>query len=382
MGQTLLFLSTIDWIILGSIFLLFLIQLIYCFGVNGRVAFYKPGKQILTAERPPVSIILSARNEYETLQHTLPQILSQDYPDYEVIVVNDCSEDDSEVLLASLQHQYPHLVYRNIVKDNIFTHSKKMAIGVGIKASQHDLCLLIDADCFPESSQWLKGMQQFFTPKIGVVLGYTRLLPKVNKRWIRADRFMQALHYLGSALMHRPYMGVGSNMAFRKQLFYDNKGFDMRLTKNLREDRLFVNQVATSDNTAVAIMPDVVTVSTLKITRQLWFMQRCEELRSFALFEKMPRYPGLFESIVRFCYYIVMVVAIINFATLPAALFGLLAVEVIRVFLWSIVLLKSLRKLGEKGLWFSLLCWNFIYPIVHIAVMLASKFPPKQRKQA
>ena len=372
--------STFEWGLIGSVLFLFIIQLYYCFAVGGRIAFYNLKKRSLTDAKPPVSIILSARNEAEILQHTLPKILSQNYPLFEVIVVNDCSEDDSDILLASLQAVHPHLVYRTIVKDDVFAHSKKMALGLGIKAAQYDLCLFIDADCFPASNEWLAGMQQFFASKTEVVLAYTRLDPKKNARWVRADRFMQALHYLGRAMARRPYMGVGSNMAFRKQLFFDNKGFDMRITKNLREDRIFINQVATAHNTAVAIAPSMTTISTIKITSSLWLLHRCEELRSFALCEKGARYPALFESILRTGYYVLMIMAAILFRNQQAVLFGLLGIELLRAIIMSIVFIKSLRKLGEKGLWFLLMCWHFIYPFVHIALIIVSKFSHKPRK--
>ena len=96
----------------------------------------------------------------------LPSVLEQDYPDYEVIVVNDCSEDDSYDILGKYLIQYPHLKISNVNKDPKFTHNKKFAQFIGIKAAKNEILLFTDADCQPESDKWLEGMTSHFEEKI------------------------------------------------------------------------------------------------------------------------------------------------------------------------------------------------------------------------
>jgi glycosyltransferase involved in cell wall biosynthesis len=358
-------------------------QLYYYLGVFGRVAFFRrrvraprSGEQGERPQAQPVSVIICARNEEAALGKNLRHVLEQEYPEFEVIVVNDCSEDDSEILLASMQGQYPNLVFRTIVKDEVFKHNKKMALGVGIKAARYNLLLLLDADCYPSGPHWLRGMAGRFAEKTDVVLGYTRL--KNNRRWVRADRLMHALHYLGKALKHKPYMGVGSNLAYRRQLFFDHKGFDIRITGSLREDCVFINKVATRDNTAVAVAPEAVNVSALRITGERWRRERREEMRSFALCEKGARYPELAETLYRLLFFVTMTAAIIHFFEHPVMLPVLAGVACFRLLLQLLVCCRVQRRLGEKGLLFMLLLWDLLFPLLYLGLIFTSGNRRKQ----
>ncbi len=351
----------------------------YYIAIYGRLAFGQQATPLPETPAEPVSIIICARNEYAALQQNLKQVLEQDYAEFEVIVVNDCSEDESETLLASMQMEYPRLIFRTIVKDEIFKHSKKMALGVGIKAARYDLLLFIDADCYPSGNQWLRSMQSRFTAKTAVTLGYTRLIN--NNVWIRADRFMQALHYLGKALRGRPYMGIGSNLAYRKQSFFDNKGFDVRITENLREDRIFINKVARPGNTAVVLSPAAATVSTLHINFERWRRERHEEIRSFALCDNGSRYPQLMEVLIRLLFFAAMATAFIQHAG-DYLITGILAsVILLRLALQLIVFIRTERRMGEKGLAFPLMLWDLVFPFVYLLLIFSSHLPRRKSGQ-
>jgi glycosyltransferase involved in cell wall biosynthesis len=374
MEQFLLYFSLFEKTVLILALFAFVAQLYYWLGVFGRVAFFRRPAPAPSGgsgeESQPVSVIICARNEEVALKQNLQYTLEQDYPEFEVIVVNDCSEDDSEILLAYMQEKHPHLVVRTIVKDEVFLHNKKMALGVGIKAARHDLLLFIDADCYPSSPQWLSSMAGRFTPKTEVVLGYTRL--KNNRRWVRADRLMRALHYLGKALKHKPYMGVGSNLAYRKALFFDHKGFDIRITGNLREDCVFINKVATRSNTAVAVAPEAVTVSTLRIAGERWRRERREEMRSFALCEKGSRFPELAEALYRLLFFVSMTAALVHFCAHPVMLPILAGVVLFRLLLQLLVSFRVQRRLGEKGLLFMILLWDLVFPLLYLMLVFTS----------
>jgi glycosyltransferase involved in cell wall biosynthesis len=380
MEQFLPYFSLFEKTVLLLALFAFMVQFYYWLGVFGRVAFFRRSSPALYGgageEAQPVSVIICARNEEVALGQNLRHTLEQEYPEFEVIVVNDCSEDDSEILLASMQEKYSNLVVRTIVKDEIFNHNKKMALGVGIKAARHDLLLFIDADCYPSSPHWLSSMAGRFTPRTEVVLGYTRL--KNNRRWVRADRLMRALHYLGKALKRKPYMGVGSNLAYRKSLFFDHKGFDIRITGNLREDCVFINKVATRDNTLVAVAPEAVNVSVLRITGEHWCRTRREEIRSFALCEKGSRYPELAEVLYRLLFFASMTIAIIHFCVHPVMLPILAGVLLFRLMLQLLVSFRVQRRLGEKGLLFMLLLWDLVFPLLYLVLLFTSKRYCKQ----
>ena len=136
------------------------IQLFYYLFFYLSVCFYRSPETEKTKQ--PVSVIICARNEAENLRNFLPSVLEQDYPEYEVIVVNDCSEDNSYEVLGNYLLQYPHLRISNVNKDPKFTHNKKFAQFIGIKAAKNEILLFTDADCQPDSNKWLEGMTSTF----------------------------------------------------------------------------------------------------------------------------------------------------------------------------------------------------------------------------
>ena len=199
---------------------------------------------------PPVSVIICAKNEYQNLQEHLPFILSQDYEHYEVIVVNDHSDDDSQEVLEQLLAQYAHL--RVIHLDDAVSDlpGKKYALAKGIEAATHEVVLLTDADCRPASNQWIKQMiLPFQTENAEVCLGYGPYIQQDGwlNRWIRFETVLTAIQYLSFALVEQPYMGVGRNLAYRKQRFDLEKlhkeissGDDDLLVQSLRNHKVSI----------------------------------------------------------------------------------------------------------------------------------------------
>ncbi|MDR3350267.1 MAG: glycosyltransferase [Prevotellaceae bacterium] len=364
-----------ELLLLAAVLALFVIELVYWLRVFGRVAFSRVNTPPPTGEQLPVSVILSARNECELLQRTLPLILMQDYPEFEVVAVNDGSEDDTETLLASMQGTYPRLVFRTIIKDEKFRHNKKMALGVGIKAAKYDLLLFIDADCYPSGNRWLQTMQRYFTEKKDIVIGYTRLANAAQ--WIRADHFMQALHMTGKALLRKAYMGIHSNLAYRKSLFFSNKGFDMRVTNGLREDIVFINKTATRTNTAVALGNDAATLSTLHYSAGNWMRRRANELRSLGLSAHGPHYPALGEVLCRLLFFAGIITAAIVLYENYIVLLALAAVLGIRFTLQVILFSRAQKQLGEKGLVPILCLWDIFYPFYYLFLIFVANFRNK-----
>src|SRR5690606_19848156 len=173
------------------------------------------------------SVIISARNESGNLQKNLYTILNQSYKNFEVIVVNDCSYDDSEDILKNIKSEFPdRLKIVNLLEDDRYRRGKMFALTMGIKAAQYEHLLFTDADCVPDSSQWINQMQSSFQQK-EIVLGYS---PYIRHKGllnaiIRFETFYTALQYFSFALKGYTYMGVGRNLAYTKTLFFKHKGF-------------------------------------------------------------------------------------------------------------------------------------------------------------
>jgi len=261
-----------------AVFILFgtswLIQMIYYWFLYSHLAFYR--EKAKDSGTKPVSVIICAKNEYQNLLHNLPLVLEQDYPDFEVIVVNDASDDDSIELLNSLAREYKHLRIFDLERDLNFFSGKKFPLSLGIKSAQHEIILLTDADCQPASPQWIRNMQANYDNRTEIVLGYGTYKRTVGflNQLIRYDSFLVAMQYLSFALAGSPYMGVGRNLSYKRDLFYRAKGFTSHYKLKSGDDDLFINRAANRNNTRIEISPDSQTISTAKASLVQWILQK------------------------------------------------------------------------------------------------------------
>lgn len=320
--------------------------------------------------KQPVSIIICARNEAENLRKFLPAILEQDYPDYEVIVVNDCSEDNSYEVLGKLLIQYPQLRISTVSKDPKFTHNKKFAQFIGIKAAKNDILLFTDADCEPESVKWLEGMASHFDDKISFVLGYGgyRREKSLLNKYIRYDTVIIAMQYLGMAIRGVPYMGVGRNLAYRRSVFFASKGFGAHNHIVSGDDDLFVNSNATGKNTTVEFSHGTHTRSVPSLELNKWIIQKKRHLTTAPYYKFRDKFFLLMEPATRLFFYSSFIVLLcFTFQWLYVlAVFGL------RLIIQIIVFALVQKKLNEPGLILYSLIFDIFSPVINSIVFLSN----------
>lgn len=258
-----------------------LIQIAYWLGLFYRLAFHKASPQKGNAAEPPISIIICAYNEAENLENNLPLILSQIYRSYEVLVVNDHSTDHTQEVLETFAKKYPYIRiinFTNTKKDNI---GKKLPLSKGIEAARYDTVLLTDADCRPASQNWLKEMSQPMNiKKTQVGLGYAPYdtLKGILNAFIRFETVYTAVQYLSFAKAGLPYMGVGRNLIYNKELYFKAGGFNTHEHIPSGDDDLFINQVATAHNTVITLTLDSFVYSEPKTTWRSYFRQKSRHL--------------------------------------------------------------------------------------------------------
>lgn len=263
------------------------IQLVYYFYFFARLAFYRGVEKhnTISSSNFPISIIICAHNELHKLKKYLPKILEQDYASqgtylYEVLVVDDNSTDDSLYYLQELKLLYPHLNILSLSQESQQMRGKKFPLSMGIKQAKYEHILLSDADCEPASKYWLQFMAQAFSTKNEIVLGYSPFFTEKHKlnATIRFENFYTAFQYLSFALAKIPYMGVGRNLAYHRNLFFKNKGFSSHQRYLSGDDDVFINQVATKNNTTVMLHPDSFVYSEAKQNKEDWNIQKKRHL--------------------------------------------------------------------------------------------------------
>jgi poly-beta-1,6-N-acetyl-D-glucosamine synthase len=243
-----------------------------------RFSKYIPPKITSNVTQEPFSVIICARNEAENLYKNLPFILVQKYPVFEVIVVDDASEDKSSEILKQYQQQYPQL--RVQYRKDKQRLGKKDALAAGIAAANYNNLLMTDADCRPASEYWLAAMASKLGEDVKIVLGfgpYTQTSGALNK-WIRFEAIHTALQYFSFSLYGMPYMGVGRNIAWKKNLFDIIGGFKAHAHIPSGDDDLFVSAASTPENTAICISPESFVYSDAKNTWVNYFKQKRRHL--------------------------------------------------------------------------------------------------------
>ena len=337
------------------------IQLFYYLWFFSRLAFYKP-KEKQQSQQHPVSVIICARDEDENLARNLPGVLVQDYATtHEIVVVNDNSLDDSKYILKELQKTFRKLQIVDLSQEAKLIAGKKYPLSIGIKEAKHEVCLLTDADCVPASDKWIFKMQDAFTPGIEVVLGYGAYIkkPGILNKLIRFETFHTALQYLSYALAGKPYMGVGRNLAYSKGLFFRNKGFASINHIPSGDDDLFINKVATKNNTAVVLDRDAFTLSLAKSTWKDWMRQKTRHYTTGKFYKTSHKILLGFYTLSLFLFYPLFICSLIFFdwrySLIPFA---------IRLIIQAIILKKTMKKLNEEDLFPSFILldlWMFFY---------------------
>ncbi len=262
-----------------------LLQLFYYLFFFARLAFYKKKIPTLHTPNEPISIIICAFNEEANLRNNLPIWLGQQYhkdgkPYFEVLVVNDNSEDDTFYFLNEMEKEHAHLHVLHLTQKAKLIPGKKFPLSMGIKSARFDKLLLTDADCTPASDQWLSSMANGFANDKKIVLGYSPYVkhPGWLNKCIRFETAHSAIQYFSFALAKLPYMGVGRNLAYTRELFNQNKGFSSHHHITSGDDDLFINQVANSQNTQVVIETQAFTYSEPKKTAEEWHYQKKRHL--------------------------------------------------------------------------------------------------------
>ena len=344
------------------------IQLVYYLFIFGKFAFAKAQKS--TPKRISISVIVCAKNEGENVAQFIPILAEQDYPDYEIILIDDASSDNTLEIFEEFEKQYSNVRLVKVQNNEAFWGNKKYALTLGIKASKKDYLLFTDADCFPASKDWITTMSSQFTMHKTIVLGYGAYEKVANSflnKIIRFETMLTAVQYFSWTKMGHPYMGIGRNLAYKKEEFYNVKGFINHMKIRSGDDDLFINQIATSKNTAICYVPESFTYSQPKTTFKAWFTQKRRHVST-------ARYYKAFDKIQLALFYVsqllFLLLAIILLAFQFQWIIVLSLIGFRYIFTW-ITLGFSAGKLKEKDVmyWFPFIEIVLIFTQLNVFIM-------------
>ena len=378
-------LHSIDWALIGALVLVFAVQVYWYSRYLAAPArkLRRDKKSPINNDQLPitegVSVILSAHNESFNLSHYLQALLTQDYPEYEVIVVDDGSEDGTRTVVEQYMAHDQRLRMTFVPYGARVGSTKKLALTLAAKAAKYDYLLLTDADCVPESTHWIADMMAGFQSPIEIVLGFGAYFSEKShvNRLVQFDTLFNGLHYLGAALCGHPYMGVGRNLAYRKSLFFESGGFTHWMTSRAGDDDLFVNHVATKQNTAVVLTPESFTWSPAKRNMKEWWQQKRRHLSVSHDYRQATKWRLTIEPLTRGLFYALVIGTIIAWflCTLYiVTLYIALGLFLVRWCLQTILLNVSARRMGLACFNpFSVLWFDIMLPLINLWMIIIPK---------
>lgn len=357
------------------------IQIVYYLFVFGAFSYTKSSSKNTTGiKKQPVSVIICAKNEAENLTKHLPLILEQDYPVFEIVLINDASYDGTIEIMESFAEKHKNIKIVDVkeVDTNVNWSSKKYALTLGIKAASYESLILTDADCAPSSKNWIAEIAACFSPEKTIILGYGgyETLPTFLNKLIRFETLLTALQYFSWAKRGNPYMGVGRNLAYKKEHFFGANGFVEHMKILSGDDDLFINSVANAKNTTIVTTAESFTRSLPKETYADWIEQKRRHISTAKYYKFKDRaLLGLFYfSQLLFLVLsisLIAITAILGYEILLYAILGIIGVRYLISFL-SIGFAAS--KLKEKNIivWYPIL--EFLLIFIQISLFITNLF--------
>jgi len=297
-------------------------------------------------EEISISVIICSRNEASNLELLIPKLLEQNYSNFEIVLVDHGSSDRTKEVIRNYKSFNERIKYLELPFKEF--HGKKYALSSGIHYSKNEFIVLTDSDCDILSKDWLKIYSQYFQKK-DIVLGYGPYQKKFGflNLLIRFDTFLIAAQYFSFAKRGFPYMGVGRNLGYKKEIFNEINGFESHLDIKSGDDDLFIQEAANINNVGICLNKAHFVKS---IPKQSWidfFNQKRRHLSTGVRYNfkskfLLTMYPS---SVLFFSGLMILLVGVSDYYISVALLYSL------KIFIQWIVFKKISKTLGEKDLW-------------------------------
>lgn len=265
-------------LILDIVFYAFIV--IVCIQVIYYIIFltqFKESTPVNNSKEVPISVIICAKNEAENLKFFLPSVINQHYNTFQIVLINDASYDNTLEVMEDFASKHSNIKIVDVENNEAFWANKKYALTLGIKAAKYNHLLFTDADCKPISAHWISEMSAHFSKEKSIIIGYGAYMKIKNSllnKLIRFETVLTALQYVSYANLGMPYMGIGRNLAYTKDKFFETNGFMKHMHVQSGDDDLFVNQAANNQNTAICLSTNSFTTSKPKTSLGSWLRQK------------------------------------------------------------------------------------------------------------
>lgn len=380
-------LSAESYVAIGIAFIAIIFALTWCFTLIRCTGDYRsrPETPEPGEKGPSLTVVAYASGTPENLAEYVDTLMAQDYPDFNAVIVYNTTAQSAEEVSKTFKLKYPSLHLTFIPPGSRSLSRRKLALMLGIKAATGDVVLTTTAGCSIPSQRWLSEMMEPFCchSSTDVVLGYStydRHSMRGFWKWYREfDRTLTSAQWVGSALRHAPYRGDSHNLAFRRHLFFDNKGYAGNMFLQWGDDDLFVCDIANASNTRMVISPESTVIQEWgESSKRLW----TDEKEHYHFTSRyLPRAPFLRAGVLSAMQWTIpAIIAVAYMLTAPAlTLIAAGAVMLIAFWLFEIAFYRrAAATLGSTKLWWAVPVFMAARPIINFFYRLS--FHRRRRK--
>ena len=328
----------------------------------------KRAAQILPSDDsrlPSVSIVMVTHNEAAYLKDSLPYLLEQDYPNYEVVMVDYLSHDDTPFVLKVCSENYSNFKPVSFPEDVNMFQGKKYPLSIGIQSAKGDVVLLTDPDCVPKSLTWVREMMKGYqVPGVKMVMSYAGINQEKGllNMLQQYDNLSSTASWMGFALAGHPYTATGRNLSYRRDFFFAQGAFCSHYSEPEGADDMFVNQNATADNSVLSLEPDGFVAMEAKSTYRQWNLLRRRRYATKRYYSSGPKMRLALHPAALVLFYASLALLLVQGVCpwyIPLAVFVLL-------WTWQIVAFSRLSKR------FEIKRVHFFAPIFEIYFLLSN----------
>ena len=248
-------LTTRDIIFLASLLVVFFIQVYFLLRYYLKLARHRDGDT--TQNSNHISIILSVRNEEQHIREILDKFKEQQFEDYQLLVINVHSEDNTDGILNVLAETNPKLKVTSLSQETQF--SEKQIINIGLKGASSPWIVLLTSSTGEINSAWLATMNGLLEPDTDLIIGYTNIERFKGFRNLicRLERFNQFMISGAWTLAGKPFVFNENNVLFKRSMYFDTLGFRHKMNRNFANLELIFNENMKKGRVKLTTNPDL-----------------------------------------------------------------------------------------------------------------------------
>ncbi len=367
--------NAFDVLLLTIFGVLLFSRILYLWLVVGRIAF-RNNNHSDVKNGEPISLLLTFRNEEKNLQQYLPEILKIKNVDFEVVAVDDFSQDNSLSVLGVMKEENGKLRVSSLNQETRF--SEKLAQNIALKAARNNWVMTIPVSLVVGETNWLKNVSGRLIQGNDVVLNYSNVLHtgRFYNRLFRIELFLQQLKSAGFTICGLPFTYTEENVAFRKEKYFEGGSYSHKLKEPFANLELLINAFIRKNKTEVCFQQETAIQKNEQIERSDYFGLLKKSFRIEKYLPASKRWILLFDEWTRLLFIPFLILVIVFVSELWLFMFMVIVVKIV---LHLFIIKRIVNHLNERKIFLSSLMYDLIVP--YYKVFYRWHFNRRSRKQ-